>query len=90
MAVSLITPPLMHSFSSNGVIIWMYYPQNGKAGHILRTINDMLRFLLFQASILARYWVEWLHTTTYMSNRLPTKVSSMTSPYIDLHGVAPL
>jgi hypothetical protein len=29
-------------------------PHNGKAEHILRTINNMLRSLLFQTSILAR------------------------------------
>jgi hypothetical protein len=49
----------------------------------------MLCFLLFQASILARYWVEGLHTTTYLLNRLPTKAISMTSPYFTLHGVTP-
>jgi hypothetical protein len=49
----------------------------------------MLRFLLFQASIPTRYWVEGLHTATYLLNRLPTKVISMTSPYFTLHGVAP-
>jgi hypothetical protein len=49
----------------------------------------MLCSLLFQASILARYWVEGLHTTTYLLNRLPTKAISTTSPYFALHGVAP-
>jgi hypothetical protein len=49
----------------------------------------MLRSLLFQASIPARYWVEGLHTATYLLNRLPTKPISTTSPYFTLHGVAP-
>jgi hypothetical protein len=45
--------------------------------------------LLFQAFILARYWVEGLHTTTYLLNRLPTKAISTTSIYFTLHRVAP-
>jgi hypothetical protein len=49
----------------------------------------MLCFLLFQASIPARYWVEGLYTATYLLNRLPTKAISMTSPYFAHHGVAP-
>jgi hypothetical protein len=64
-------------------------PQNAKAERILCTINNMLRSLLFQASILARYWVEGFHTTTYLLNRLPTKAVSTTSPYFALHGIAP-
>jgi hypothetical protein len=42
----------------------------------------MMPSLLFQASIPARYWVEGLHTATYLLNYLPTKVISATSPYI--------
>jgi hypothetical protein len=49
----------------------------------------MICFLLFQASIPASYWVEGLHTATYLLNRLPTKAISTTSPYFTLHGVAP-
>jgi hypothetical protein len=80
-------------FTTKGVLLWMSCPytspQNSKAERILRTINNMLRSLLFQASILARYWVEGLHTATYLLNRLPTKAISTTSPYFSLHGVAP-
>jgi hypothetical protein len=49
----------------------------------------MLCSLLFQSSIPARYWVEGLHTATYLLNCLPTKAISTTSPYFALHGVAP-
>jgi hypothetical protein len=80
-------------FATNGVILWMYCPytssQNGKAECILNTINNMLRSLLFQASILTHYWVEGLHTVIYLLNRLLTKVLNMTNPYFALHGVAP-
>jgi hypothetical protein len=80
-------------FFTKGVILRMSCPytspQNGKIKRNVRTINNTLRSLLFQASIPARYWVEGLNTTTYLLNRLPTKATSMTSPYFTLHGVAP-
>jgi hypothetical protein len=63
-------------------------PQNGKAERILRTINNMLRSLLFQASILA-HWVAGLHIATYLLNHLPTKAISTISPYFALNGVVP-
>jgi hypothetical protein len=63
--------------------------QNGKAQPILRTINNMLRSLLLQAFILARYWVERLHIATYLLNDLPTKAVSTASRYFALHGVTP-
>jgi hypothetical protein len=80
-------------FDTKGVLLRISCPytslQNGKAERILHTINNMLCSLLFQASILAHYWVEGLHTVTYLLNRLPTKAISTTSPYFTLHGVAP-
>jgi hypothetical protein len=80
-------------FATKGILLRMSCPytspQNGKDECILRTIDNMLCSLLFQASIMARYWVEGLHTITYLLNRLPTKVISTTSPYFTLHGVAP-
>jgi hypothetical protein len=46
-------------FTTKGVLLQMSYsytsPQNDKAECILHTINNMMRFPLFQASILARY-----------------------------------
>jgi hypothetical protein len=80
-------------FVTKGVLLRICCPytslQNGKVERILLTINNMLCSLLFQASIPACYWVEGLHTVTYLLNRLPTKAISTTSPYFTLHGVAP-
>jgi hypothetical protein len=45
--------------------------------------------LLFQASLLAQYWVEGLHAATYLLNRLPTKTISTPIPYVALFGTAP-
>jgi hypothetical protein len=49
----------------------------------------MIRTLLFQASMLARYWVEGLHTAAYLLNRLPCKAISVPYPYVALYGAAP-
>jgi hypothetical protein len=49
------------------------YPQNGKAKRMLRTTNNIVRTLLFHASMSPQYWVESLHTITYLLNHLPTK-----------------
>jgi hypothetical protein len=64
--------------------------QNGKAEHTLRTINNMIRSLLFQASMPAHYWVEGLHTTTYLLNHLPYKAISVFYPYVAPYDDAPL
>jgi hypothetical protein len=46
-------------FTTKGVLLWMSCPysspQSGKAERILRTINNMLRSLLFHASIPTHY-----------------------------------
>jgi hypothetical protein len=79
-------------FTTKGVLLRMscpYTSQNGKAERILCTINNMLCSLFFQASIPTGYWVQGLHTATYLLNRLPTKAISTTSPYFTLHGVTP-
>jgi hypothetical protein len=58
--------------------------QNGKAEHIIRTINNVIRTLLIQASLLRRYWAEGLHTTVYLLNHLPTKTISAAYPHVAL------
>jgi hypothetical protein len=80
-------------FASSGVILWMSYPytssQNGKVKRSLLTINNITRFLLFQAFMPARYWVEGLHTAMYLLNRFPCKAISVSCPYVALYSVAP-
>jgi hypothetical protein len=49
----------------------------------------MICFLLFQISMPARYWVEGLHTTRYLLNRLPYKAINISCPYVTLYGVTP-
>jgi transposase InsO family protein len=64
-------------------------PQNGKAERIIRTTNDVIRSLLFQASMPPSYWVEALHTATLLLNILPTKTLDFSTPHSALLGSAP-
>ena len=48
-------------------------PQNGKAERIIRSINNVVCSLMFQASLPPSFWVEALQTATYLINILPTK-----------------
>jgi hypothetical protein len=41
-------------------------PQNGKVERIIHSVNNVIRTLLIQASLLGRYWAEGLHTPTYL------------------------
>jgi hypothetical protein len=63
--------------------------QNGKAERTLRTINNMIHSLLFQASFPVCYWIDGLHTATYLLNCLPSKMIRESCPYVTLHGVTP-
>ena len=66
-----------HFFLAQGIHLRMSCPytspQNGKAERIIRTINNVVRSLLFQASMPPSYWVEALSTATVLLNLLPTK-----------------
>jgi hypothetical protein len=64
-------------------------PRNGKVERIVRTTNNIIRSLLFQASLPAQYWIEGLHTATYRLNRLPTKTIQAIYPYVALFGTIP-
>jgi hypothetical protein len=54
--------------------------QNGKAERVIRTVNDIARTLLFQASMPPKFWVESLHAATYLLNRLPTSATITLAP----------
>jgi hypothetical protein len=63
--------------------------QNGRAERTLRTINNIVRSLLFQASLPPVYWADSLHTATYLLNRHPTKTLDGRTPHFALHGTQP-
>ena len=79
-------------FLTHGVLFRMSCPytspQNGKAERIIRTTNDVIRSLLFQASMPPPYWAEALHTATLL-NILPTKTLDFSTPHSALLGSAP-
>jgi hypothetical protein len=64
-------------------------PQNVKVERIIRSVNNVIRTLLIQASLLGRYWAEGLHIATYLLNRLPTTVIQATCPHLALFGFTP-
>jgi hypothetical protein len=78
---------------SHGALLRMSCPytsqQNGKAERTFRTINNIVRSLLFQASIPPVYWADSLHTATYLLNRHPTKTLSGLTPFFALTGTNP-
>lgn len=75
---------------SHGIILRMSCPhtsqQNGKAERVIHTTNDVLRTLLFQASMSPSYWVEALHMATYLLNLQPTKALNFGIPHEALFG----
>jgi histone deacetylase 1/2 len=84
----------LHSLvATHGIHIHFSCPytsqQNSKAEHIIRTVNDIVRSFLFQASLPPRFWVEALHHATHVLNRLPTKTISAPSSYFSLHNTHP-
>jgi hypothetical protein len=80
-------------FLTHGVILRMSCPytsqQNGRVERILRTINNIMRSLLFQASLPPVYWADSLHTATYLLNCHPTKTLDGHTPFFALHGTQP-
>jgi hypothetical protein len=63
-------------------LVPLHLPQNSKVERMIRTINHVMRSLMFQASLLARYWAEILHAATNLLNLLPTKAISAPSPIL--------
>jgi hypothetical protein len=55
--------------------------QNGKVERMIRTTNDTIRTLLLQAHLPAHFWVEALHTSTYLLNRLPSTACPTPTPH---------
>jgi hypothetical protein len=53
-------------------------------------LNNVMRSLLFQASLPPTYWVESHHTATFLLNRLPTKTIRASCLYFALFGTTPM
>jgi hypothetical protein len=57
---------------------------------MLRTTNNIVHTLLFQTSIPPQYWVESLHTVTYLLNHHFTKTITASCPYTALYNTSPI
>ena len=62
-------------------------PQNDKDECVIHSTNNMVRSLLFQASMTLIYWVETLRTATFLFNLHPTKTLQFRTPYKALRGL---
>ncbi|WVZ58276.1 LOW QUALITY PROTEIN: hypothetical protein U9M48_008559 [Paspalum notatum var. saurae] len=64
-------------------------PQNGKAEHVLHTLNNISRTLLVHAHMPPTYWAEALSTATYLLNRRHCSAIGNSIPYEHLFKRAP-
>jgi hypothetical protein len=80
-------------FLTHGVQLRLSCPytsaQNGWAERMIHTTTNMIRCLLFQASLPATYWAEALHTATHLLNRLSSKAVSHPTPHFALYDTTP-
>ncbi|GJW77100.1 ribonuclease H-like domain-containing protein [Tanacetum coccineum] len=80
-------------FRQNGIQFWFSCPrtsqQNGKSERMLRTINNLIRTLLFQAHIPPSYWVEALNMAAHLLNILPSTAINNEIPFAKLYNQIP-
>ncbi|GJV62128.1 ribonuclease H-like domain-containing protein [Tanacetum coccineum] len=80
-------------FASNGITIRFSCPktsqQNGKSERMIRTINNLIRTLLFQAHLPPTFWVEALHMAAYLLNLLPSNAINNEIPHTRLFKTQP-
>ncbi|GJW44130.1 ribonuclease H-like domain-containing protein [Tanacetum coccineum] len=63
--------------------------QNGKSERMIRTINNIIRTLLFQAHLPPNYWAEALNMAVYLLNILPSRAIENEVPFTRLFGTKP-
>ena len=80
-------------FAQNGIQFRFSCPQtsqqNGKSERMVRTINNLIRTLLFQANLPPTFWVEALNMATHLLNILPSTAIANDIPYTRLYGKDP-
>jgi hypothetical protein len=88
-----LTNVLRTFLSTNGISLRLSYPntssQNGRAERMIRTTNDVVRTLLFQAKLQPPFCVEALHTSNHILNICPSRAIGNFTPYFLLYGVHP-
>nr|GEW50724.1 ribonuclease H-like domain-containing protein [Tanacetum cinerariifolium] len=77
----------------NGIQFRFSYPrtsqQNGKSKRMIRTINNLIRNLLFQAHLPPDYWTEALDLAVCLFNKLPSLAINNEMPFTFLFGAQP-
>ncbi|CAL9245815.1 unnamed protein product [Arabidopsis halleri] len=72
-------------FATHGINVRFSCPhssqQNGKSERMIRTINNAIRTLLFQARLPPSYWVEALHAAVHVLNITPSKAIHNQIPF---------
>ncbi|GKB12627.1 ribonuclease H-like domain-containing protein [Tanacetum coccineum] len=63
--------------------------QNGKSERMVRTLNNLIRTLLFQDNLLPTFWVEALNMATHLLTILPSTTIDNDIPYTRLFGKKP-
>ncbi|GJU19839.1 ribonuclease H-like domain-containing protein [Tanacetum coccineum] len=83
----------LNLLQTNGIKIRFSCPytsqQNGKAERMIRTINNIIRTLLFQAHLPSSFWVEALNMAVHILSLLPTTILSYRAPFEVLYGFFP-
>ncbi|GKE60317.1 ribonuclease H-like domain-containing protein, partial [Tanacetum coccineum] len=84
---------LLDLFAKNGIQIRFSClktsQQNGKSERMIRTINNVIRTLLFQAHLPPSFWVEALHMAAYLLNLLPSSAIQNEIPCTKLFNKQP-
>ncbi|GKB11430.1 ribonuclease H-like domain-containing protein, partial [Tanacetum coccineum] len=84
---------LLNLFSQNGIQMRFSCPktsqQNRKSKRMIRTINNVIRTLLFQAHLPPSFWVEALHMAAYLLNILPSSAIQNDIPCTKLFNKQP-
>lgn len=80
-------------FAEHGIAFRFSCPhtsqQNGKAERMIRTVNNSISSLLFQAQLSPTFWAEALHVAAHIINILPSSSIERKSPHSILFGVTP-
>ncbi|KAI3746178.1 hypothetical protein L6452_08601 [Arctium lappa] len=75
-------------FSSHGITFRFSCPhtsqQNGKSKRMIRTVNNMMRTLLFHSRLPPTFWPEALHMVSHLLNILPSASISNDTPHYRL------
>lgn len=80
-------------FDQSGIAFRFSFPktsqQSGMSERMIRTINNIIRTLLFQAHIPPQYWVEALHMASHLLNITPSTSINNDTPFTKLFHKTP-